>query len=188
MGYSPWGRKEASSTEPLTLRLFAGGVLTGRFIFWRLGLGLPAQNCKRETFTTGQIGGDSVITAPRDEDNPSILFRSEKFPPTWCEDRGCCYGHQGGLGAQKESLGKGEQETSRALQTTWDSSPRLSTQGTHPRCEGEMETLRKCGFLAAPVVEDPPDSEGDTGSIPGLGRSHMLSSSAREPQLLRCVP
>ena len=49
MGYSPWGRKEAGSTEPLTLRLFAGGVLTGRFIFWRLGLGLPAQNCKRET-------------------------------------------------------------------------------------------------------------------------------------------
>ena len=35
------------------------------------------------------------------------------------------------------------------------------------------------------MVENPPANAGDTGSSPGLGRSHMLRSSwAREPQLL----
>lgn len=36
-----------------------------------------------------------------------------------------------------------------------------------------------------PVVENPPASAGDTGSVPGLGRSHVrLSSEARGPRLL----
>ena len=35
------------------------------------------------------------------------------------------------------------------------------------------------------MVENLPDNAGDTGSSPGLGRSHMLRSSwAREPHLL----
>ena len=35
------------------------------------------------------------------------------------------------------------------------------------------------------MVENLPANAGDTGSRPGLGRSHMLQSSwAREPQLL----
>ena len=35
------------------------------------------------------------------------------------------------------------------------------------------------------VVENPPANAADTGSSPGLGRSHMLRSNwAREPQLL----
>ena len=35
------------------------------------------------------------------------------------------------------------------------------------------------------MVENPPANAGDTGSSPGLGRSHMLRSDwAREPQLL----
>ena len=35
------------------------------------------------------------------------------------------------------------------------------------------------------MVENPPANAGDTGSNPGLGRSHMLRSNwAREPQLL----
>ena len=35
------------------------------------------------------------------------------------------------------------------------------------------------------MVENPPANAGDTGSSPGLGRSHMPRSSwAREPQLL----
>ena len=35
------------------------------------------------------------------------------------------------------------------------------------------------------MVRNPPASAGDTGSCPGLGRSHMPRSSyAREPQLL----
>ena len=41
------------------------------------------------------------------------------------------------------------------------------------------------GFPGGAVVENLPAKAGDTGSSPGLGRSHMLRSSwAREPQLL----
>ena len=53
----------------------------------------------------------------------------------------------------------------------------------------EIETLIKNlptgGFPGGAVVEGLPASAGDTGSSPGLGRSHMLRSSwVREPQLL----
>ena len=45
------------------------------------------------------------------------------------------------------------------------------------------ETLR--GFPGGAVVENPPANAGDTGSSPGLGRSHMPRRNwAREPQLL----
>ena len=41
------------------------------------------------------------------------------------------------------------------------------------------------GFPGGAVVESLPANAGDTGSSPGLGRSHMPQSSwAREPQLL----
>ena len=41
------------------------------------------------------------------------------------------------------------------------------------------------GFPGGAVVENPPANAGDTGSSPGLGRSHMPQSGwAREPQLL----
>ena len=41
------------------------------------------------------------------------------------------------------------------------------------------------GFPGGAVVESLPANAGDTGSGPGLGRSHMpLSGWAREPQLL----
>ena len=41
------------------------------------------------------------------------------------------------------------------------------------------------GFPGGAVVENLPANAGDTGSIPGLGRSHMPRSNwAREPQLL----
>ena len=41
------------------------------------------------------------------------------------------------------------------------------------------------GFPGGAVVESPPASAGDTGSSPGLGRSHVPRSGwAREPQLL----
>ena len=41
------------------------------------------------------------------------------------------------------------------------------------------------GFPGGAVVESPPANTGDTGSSPGLGRSHMpWSNWAREPQLL----
>ena len=41
------------------------------------------------------------------------------------------------------------------------------------------------GFPGGAVVENLPANSGDTGSSPGLGRSHMLRSNwARKPQLL----
>ena len=41
------------------------------------------------------------------------------------------------------------------------------------------------GFPGGAVVENLPANAGDTGSSPGLGRSHVPRSSwAREPQLL----
>ena len=41
------------------------------------------------------------------------------------------------------------------------------------------------GLPGGTAVESLPANAGDTGSVPGLGRSHMLRSSwAREPQLL----
>ena len=41
------------------------------------------------------------------------------------------------------------------------------------------------GFPGGAVVENPPAKAADTGSSPGLGRSHMpRSNCAREPQLL----
>ncbi|KAJ8779229.1 hypothetical protein J1605_012691 [Eschrichtius robustus] len=45
---------------------------------------------------------------------------------------------------------------------------------------------RKCkGFPGGAVVENLPANAGDTGSSPGLGRSHMPRTNwAREPQLL----
>ena len=33
------------------------------------------------------------------------------------------------------------------------------------------------GFLGGSVVKNPPANAGDMGSIPGLGRSHMLWSN-----------
>ena len=43
----------------------------------------------------------------------------------------------------------------------------------------------RAGFPGGAVVENLPANAGDTGSSPGLGRSHMpWSGWAREPQLL----
>ena len=48
----------------------------------------------------------------------------------------------------------------------------------------EVKTYRQ-GFPGGTVVENLPASAGDTGSSPGLGRSHMpRSNQACEPQLL----
>ena len=50
-----------------------------------------------------------------------------------------------------------------------------------------MPSLKKKnpGFPGGAVVENLPANAGDTGSSPGLARSHMPQSSwAREPQLL----
>ena len=48
-----------------------------------------------------------------------------------------------------------------------------------------VKICKMLGFPGGAVVENPPANAGNTGSSPGLGRSHMLRSSwAREPQLL----
>ena len=48
-----------------------------------------------------------------------------------------------------------------------------------------MLKKKMLGFPGGAVVENPPANAGDTGSSPGLGRSHMPRSNwAREPQLL----
>ena len=44
---------------------------------------------------------------------------------------------------------------------------------------------RTVGFPGGAVVKNPPANAGDTGSSPGLGRSHMpQSNKARAPQLM----
>ena len=51
-----------------------------------------------------------------------------------------------------------------------------------PTCSFFKDTV---GFPGGAVVENLPANAGDTGSSPGLGRSHMpRSNKAREPQLL----
>ena len=40
-----------------------------------------------------------------------------------------------------------------------------------------QETVDITGFPGGTVVKNPPATAGDTGSSPGLGRSHMLRSN-----------
>ena len=50
---------------------------------------------------------------------------------------------------------------------------------------GKTLNINILGFPGGAVVESLPANAGDTGSSPGLGRSHMPRSDwAREPQLL----
>ena len=54
-------------------------------------------------------------------------------------------------------------------------------------CKASCSTFKNqlVGFPGGAVVENPPANAEDTGSSPGLGRSHMPRSNwAREPQLL----
>ena len=49
----------------------------------------------------------------------------------------------------------------------------------------KLSKIKYRGFPGGAVVENLPANAGDTGSSPGLGRSHMPRSNwAREPQLL----
>ena len=51
--------------------------------------------------------------------------------------------------------------------------------------DSKIEKYSVWGFPGGAVVESLPANAGDTGSSPGLGRSHMPRSNwAREPQLL----
>ena len=60
-----------------------------------------------------------------------------------------------------------------------------SDEGQGSKVYKELLKFNKKGFPGGAVVENLPANAGDTGSSPGLGRSHMLQNSwAREPQLL----
>ena len=49
----------------------------------------------------------------------------------------------------------------------------------------EKDKITMRGFAGGAVVENMPTNAGDTGSSPGLGRSHVPRNSwAHEPQLL----
>ena len=63
-----------------------------------------------------------------------------------------------------------------------------SSAVTYHFIQNQLKSLL-LGFPGGAVVENLPASAGDTGSSPGLGRSHMPRSNwAREPQLLSlCV-
>ena len=51
--------------------------------------------------------------------------------------------------------------------------------------DSAMKRNKFLGFSGGSAVKNPPASAGDTGSIPGLMRSHMLwSNKARAPHLL----
>ena len=55
---------------------------------------------------------------------------------------------------------------------------------SYHRSETQLKN-RSGGFPGGAVVENLPANAGDTGSSPGLGKSHMPQSNwAREPQLL----
>ena len=62
--------------------------------------------------------------------------------------------------------------------------PAIPLLGVYP--EKTIIQKESCrGFPGGAVVENLPANAGDTGSSPGLGRSHMPRSNwAREPQLL----
>ena len=47
--------------------------------------------------------------------------------------------------------------------------------------------IRIVGFLGGSVIKNPPANAGDTGSIPGPGRSHVPQDSRdQDPHLGRC--
>ena len=57
--------------------------------------------------------------------------------------------------------------------------------GAERLCLSFLKNVRHAGFPGGAVVESLPADAGDTGSSPGLGRSHMPRSNwAHEPQLL----
>ena len=57
------------------------------------------------------------------------------------------------------------------------------------KTEQILQNSRNSDFSGGPVVNNPPANAGDTGSIPGPGRSHMSwVKEAHAPQLLRLCP
>ena len=63
--------------------------------------------------------------------------------------------------------------------------PPLFSQTFTPGCQSAEGKDIGVDFPGGPAVKEPPANAGDAGSIPGLGRSHMLwGNEGRAPQLL----
>ena len=63
-------------------------------------------------------------------------------------------------------------------------------RGDDKREKGKKVLKLLQAFPGSSVVKNPPDNAGDTGLVPGPGRSHMLQplnpcSRTQEPQLLK---
>ncbi|KAJ8794632.1 hypothetical protein J1605_003103 [Eschrichtius robustus] len=104
-----------------------------------------------------------------------------------------CRKHLGGFpgGAVVENLpaNAGDMGSSPGLgrshmpRSNWAREPQLLSLRVWSLCSATEEATT--GFPGGAVVENLPANAGDTGSSPGLGRSHMPQSNwAREPQLL----
>ena len=70
-----------------------------------------------------------------------------------------------------------------SLMVTTKQKPTVDTQkikrreSKHTTIENHQFTKERRDFPGGTVVKNPPASAGDTGSSPGLGRSHMLRSN-----------
>ena len=53
-----------------------------------------------------------------------------------------------------------------------------------PGCQSAEGKETGADFPGGPVVKEPPANAGDVGSIPGLGRSHMLCGNEGRGPLL----
>ena len=64
----------------------------------------------------------------------------------------------------------------------------IHTKMYDPAFERKEKRKRKEDFPGGPVVKDPPASAGDSGPIPGPGRSHMPQSNYTRAQRLSLCP
>ena len=100
-----------------------------------------------------------------------LLFIFPKCAVTWIHARRSLWGKTGRIITTS---------TCHAVAGSFLRGPRLSWSHYVPYLK-----TGSGGFPGGAVVENPPANAGDTGSSPGLGRSHMPRSNwAREPQLL----
>ena len=54
---------------------------------------------------------------------------------------------------------------------------KIQQNSEHKNLTFNQKASGMLGFAGGAVVKNPPANAGDTGSIPGLGRSHMPRSS-----------
>ena len=75
-------------------------------------------------------------------------------------------------------------QCTRGLISVWEIKSHMPC-GTAKKKKKEKDINR--GFPGVPVVKNPPANAGDTGSIPGAGRSHMRRAAKPESQVTEPV-